>query len=179
VKRTVAFIVASLAVLSAFPQPAAAQESRVPLKIDLVVSRTAGDKKVSSMPYTLWVTANEQRIRTSLRMGVQVPVASTRITENKDTVPSYTYRDVGMNIDCSATTLADGRFYVTVTLNDSSINVDTKDTRGAVPGLPVFRNFSSNFALVLKDGQHATYTSATDPVSGEVTKIDVTLSVLK
>jgi hypothetical protein len=46
-------------------------------------------------------------------------------------------------------------------------------------GLPLFRNFSSSFALLLKDGQSATYTSAVDPVSGETIKVDVTLTVLK
>jgi hypothetical protein len=33
--------------------------------------------------------------------------------------------------------------------------------------------------MVLRDGQTAQSTSATDPISGEVLKIDVTLNVVK
>lgn len=180
-KRTLAVITTLAAIAAAVPGVALAQERQlVPIKIDLVVSRNVGDKKVSSLPYSLWVTANEQRqVRTSLRMGVQVPVMSTRMAGKDDPPqPAYSYRDVGTNIDCSATTIADGRFNVNIVLNDSAIQTDGKETR-AMPGLPLFRSFSSSFTLLLKDGQTATYTSATDPVSGETLKVDVTLAVLK
>jgi hypothetical protein len=184
VKRTFG-IVSSLVLIGALCAPAAAvaQQERPPLvglKIDLVVSRQAGDKKVSSLPYSLWVTANEQRVRTtSLRVGSQVPVASTRVPEKDSPAPpAYSYRDIGTNIDCSASSAGEGRFSVHIVLNDSSVHTDAKESR-SVPGLPVFRNFSSSFALLLKDGQSATYTSAADPVSGETMKVDVTLTVLK
>jgi hypothetical protein len=136
---------------------------------------------VSSLPYTLWVTANEPAgWRTSLRMGVQVPVPSTRAAGKDDPPPpAYTYRNVGTNIDCWATSIADGRFNVKITLNDSAVQFDDKTSRGSVQGLPQFREFASSFTLLLKDGQTATYTSATDPVSGETLKVDVTLAVLK
>jgi hypothetical protein len=181
VKRAIASIAALLALAAlAGPTAAVAQDRQlVPLKVDLVVSRNSGEKKVSSLPYSLWVTANDTRNRTSLRMGVQVPVASTRVPE-KDAPPppAFTYRDVGTNIDCTAQTVADGRFNVQIMVNDSSIQFDAKDSK-AVPGLPTFRNFQSSFALLLRDGQTATYTSATDPLSGETLKVDVTLTVLK
>jgi hypothetical protein len=167
----------------ATPRAASAQDKAplVPLKIDLVVSRNAGAKKISSLPYSLWVIANE-RERTSLRMGVQVPVASTRVAQKDDPPPpAYSYRDVGTNIDCQATTIADGRFNVRIVLEDSAVHFDEKETTGTrpLPGLPSFRSFSARFSLLLKDGQSATYTSATDPVSGETLKVDVTLTVLK
>jgi hypothetical protein len=44
---------------------------------------------------------------------------------------------------------------------------------------PVLRSFTSNFTILLRDGQTAQYTTATDQVSGEVLKIDATLNVLK
>jgi hypothetical protein len=181
VKNTLVSIVTLVLIAAAAPRPALAQERPlVPLKVDLVVSRNAGDKKVSSLPYTLWVTANEPREpRSSLRMGVQVPVPSTRVAGKDDPPPpAFSYRNVGTNIDCSATTIADGRFNVKITLNDSAVQFDGKESRGTA-GLPSFREFSSSFTLLLKDGQTATYTSATDPVSGETLKVDVTLAVLK
>lgn len=167
-------------VLCAPAAPVAQERPLIGLKVDLVVSRHAGEKKISSLPYTLWVTANEQNPRTtSLRVGSQVPVASTRVPEkDAPAPPAYSYRDIGTNIDCSASTAGEGRFSVRIVLNDSSVHTDAKDAR-SVPGLPVFRNFSSSFALLLRDGQNATYTSAVDPVSGETMKVEVTLTVLK
>jgi hypothetical protein len=161
------------------PKPAA---QLVPLKVQLVVSRHMGEKRIGSLPYTLWVTANKSG-ETSLRMGVQVPVVSAVFPAKEGAqvpVSSYSYRDVGTNIDCSATTVSDGWFNVNITLNDSAIRFDTKELQNqAVAGVPAFRNFTSRFSILLKDGQTAQYTSATDPVSGEVLKVDVTLTVLK
>ena len=45
--------------------------------------------------------------------------------------------------------------------------------------VPAFRTFKSTFVPILRDGQTAQYTAATDPVIGEVVKIDVTVTVLK
>ena len=161
---------------------AVAQEKPVlvPLKLQLVVSRTVGEKKVSSLPYTLWVTANRPG-DTNLRMGVEVPVPSVMITKEGTSTPSYNYRHVGTSIDCSATSSADGYFNLSMTLNDSSIQFDSREStpRGGVPGVPSFRNFLAKFGILLKDGQTAQYTSATDPVSGETLRVDVTLNVLK
>lgn len=196
-KRTLTFIrSAALIAIAAAPRPGLAQEKTtaggvaqektaalVPLKIQLVISRTAGEKKISSLPYTLWVTANG-RGETNLRMGVEVPVpARVAPKEGESAVQSYNYRPVGTNIDCSAMTVPDGWFNVAITLNDSAIQFDAKQAAASGPsplsGLPTFRNFTSRFSILLKDGQTAQYTSATDPVSGEVLKVDVTLNVLK
>ena len=170
-------------------QAAIAQEkpTLVPLKLQLVVSRHAGDKKISSVPYSLWVTANETRRTTSIRMGVEVPVATTMFTgkEGQQTpVASYNYRNVGTNIDCTAVTAGDGQYQVHITLDDSSVHYDARDgTAGrpstSVAGAPSFRSVKLNFSILLKDGQTAQYSSATDPLSGEVVKVDATLNVLK
>lgn len=178
-KRTVALI-GSMIVIAALtiPPVAVAQEKTlVPLKVQLVVSRHSGDKKISSLPYTLWVSANG-RITTSIRMGVQVPIATSMMTK-EGMSPTYQYRDVGTNIDCLAQSQADGFFALEIKLNDSSVSFDPKDSGSALKGIPAFRNFTSNFHILLKDGQTAQYASATDPLSGETVKVDVTLNVLK
>jgi len=43
----------------------------------------------------------------------------------------------------------------------------------------ILRNFNSSFTLLLRDGQTAQVSSATDPISGEVLKVVVTLNVVK
>lgn len=189
-KKT-AFVLLALLMGAAFvPRGIAAQEkpAPVPLKLQLVVSRVAGDKKVSSLPYTLWVTANDPNRRTtSVRMGVQVPVISSRPAAEKSEATSgltYNYQQVGTSIDCSASSTAGGGFQVTLTLNDTSIHYDPKagastPMPAGIAGVPAFRNFTSNFSIMLKDGQTAQYTSATDPLTGEVLRVDVTVNVLK
>jgi len=68
----------------------------------------------------------------------------------------------------------DGRFKVTLDLEDSSV-ASSKDN-GATP---TFQSIQAHNMLLLRDGQNAQFIAATDKVSGEVTKVDVTLAVLK
>lgn len=183
VKRTMAFIGLTVLMAALAGSPVAlAQESAklVPLKVQLVVSRYAADKKVSSLPYTLWLTANDKKT-TSVRMGVQVPIVQATFGPQGPTIPtsSYSYKDIGTNIDCQAVSQADGMFSLDIKLNDSSVSFDSKDPGQTLKGIPAFRNFTSNFSILLKDGQTAQYASATDPVSGETLKVDVTINVLK
>jgi hypothetical protein len=187
VKRTLAFIgsMMAIAALAGSPVVVAQEKSAlVPLKVQLVVSRHNGDKKISSLPYTLWITANSKGT-TSVRMGVQVPIVQTVFgaaaagAQTTTPMSSYSYKDIGTNIDCSATSQADGTFSLDIKLNDSSVSFDSKDPNQTLKGVPAFRNFTSNFSILVKDGQTAQYASATDPLSGETLKVDVTINVLK
>jgi len=164
--------------------PAQKPPAIVPLKIQVVISRYQAEKKVSSLPYTLSVNANE-RGSTSLRMGAQVPIATAMMplvdAVGKSSVPqTLQYKDVGTNIDCSASTTDDGRFRLAITIEDSSIIPDeAKPEPGLVKGSPSFRSFRTTEALLLRDGQALQFTSATDKISGDVVKVDVTLTVMK
>jgi hypothetical protein len=144
----------------------------VPLQVQIVLSRMKGEKKIASLPYTLSVTSND---RTNLRMGIDVPITGT--------TPGYNYRSVGTNIDCIANFAPGDAYKLNITVEDSSIHLDTKSsesgTSAVAQNIPAFRTFKSNFALVLRDGQSGQFTSAIDPISGEVLKIDVMLNVLK
>jgi type II secretory pathway component GspD/PulD (secretin) len=164
------------------PQTAGRAGGPVPLKVSLVFSRYQGDKKISSIPYTMWVTANENR--TSLRMGTQIPVTTTVTSKEGERSQSYNYRDVGTNIDCGATTTVDGAFKLLLTIADSSVyypdpSEPAARSASASTGAPSFRNFTSTFTLLLRDGQTAQSTSATDPVTGQTFKLDATINVQK
>ena len=167
-------------------KPAAAPGLQVPLNVQLVLSRYQGDKKIASTPYMLGVLSNSQR--TSLRVGTQVPVVTTVFGTKTEggaaSVPqqSYTYRDVGTNIDCGAQAQGSGQFALNVTVEDSSIQLDRSqgaDQKLALRDVPAFRSFRVTFSTVLRDGQSMQYASATDPVSGEVLRVDVTLTLAK
>ena len=108
----------------------------VPLKVTVVLSRFQGDKRVSSMPYILGVMASGwgQGPKTTLRMGVEVPVAVTAFAggDGKNTpVSSYSYRSVGTNIDCGATfdEAVPSLFQLAVTVSDSSVGLDAANGR--------------------------------------------------
>ena len=158
------------------------------LKVTVVLSRYQGEKRVSSMPYVMGVTAGATAPgpKTTLRMGTDVPVVTTVFGGDGKSTPqsSYSYRNVGTNIDCTAwgeETTA-GLFAVSLTITDSSIGLDASkkpNAQGVVPDIPSFRNFNSSFTALLRDGQTMQYTSATDPVTGEIMKIDVTLNLMK
>lgn len=193
-------LLTTAAVVAQGSQPVAAQSKESPapaaqtmkppappnvsLKVSLVFSRYQGEKKISSVPHTLWVTTGD---RTSLRLGTQIPVPTTVVKEAagaQSPVQSYNYRDVGTNIDCSATPVPDGGYRLNITITDSSVyfpdqsDAAVRSTTTAT-GAPAFRNFNSTFTMVLKDGQTGQSTSVTDPVSGQTIKLDATVNVQK
>ena len=73
-----------------------------------------------------------------------------------------------------------GTYKIGLTVNDSSVYfADRERPAAAAPesGQPSFRSFSATFNILLRDGQTAQYTTATDQVSGEVIEIDATMTV--
>jgi hypothetical protein len=157
---------------AASARPSESPRPTIPLRVQIVLSRFKGDKKIASFPYTLSLTSND---RTNLRMGIDVPVATGGV--------GHAYRSVGTNIDCIANFAPGDAYKLNITVEDSSIHLDAKATDSAstpvAQDVPAFRTFKTSFGLILRDGQSGQYTSAVDPISGEVLKIDVTLNVLK
>jgi hypothetical protein len=157
------------------PQPA---RSLVPLEVQVVISRHQGDKKVSSMPYVLAVNANSGN--SQLEMGAEVPVQTVGSQgESASRVASFSYQNIGTSIDCQARTADEGRYELTIAVDEKSVLAGTDQTQVTVArDMPVFRSFRSRNRLLLKSGQTRQYTAATDRVNGETVRIDVTLKVL-
>ena len=194
-------IAAAALVIVALASPARAQEQKPPqtpmavsptsVRVQVVLSRYQGEKKVTSLPYTLTVNMDDRNRNTgraSLRLGTQVPLTLMARQSGGDDkapmVPSVQYRDVGTSIDCVATLLEDGRFKLELTVEDSSVEAQpgTKEASPAnllFPSNPAFRSFRTNDTVLLRDGQSAQYSTATDRVSGDVWKVEVTLNVVK
>jgi len=146
-----------------------------PLRVQILLSRYQGERNVGSFPYTLAVNADDRP--SHMRMGIQVPY--------KEVQGNFVYKSVGNNLECGAAALEDGRYRLNLTVEQSSVYSNGADSKsGAVTGAdplrpPVLRTFNSSANVMLRDGQSAQLTAATDPVSGEVLKIDVTLNVVK
>jgi hypothetical protein len=181
--RTLGLVVLAMLVLGAAPraQEPAKAPAFTPVRVQVVVSKYQGEKKTSSLPYTMSINVGprvEAIYRASVRIGAQVPIITTAKAGDP---PSVQYRDVGTQIDCIVNILDDGRFKLDVSIDDSSVYTDDHPAQAPahMSDRPTFRSFRSSDSILLKDGQTAQYTAATDKVSGETVKVDVTLTVVR
>jgi hypothetical protein len=150
----------------------------VPLKITVVFNEFDGEKKISSLPYVLFLRASQEHhdYFGSVRMGVRVPIW----TGGKDS--QIQYQDVGSNIDCDARAAQDDRYIVDLKLERSSIYTPKEEPDqkpNEQPHQPLLRTFRANLDLMLRDGQTTQSTVATDPLNGHTVRVDVTLNVVK
>lgn len=160
-------------------QQASSSTSQTPamthLRVDLVLTEYSGEKKISSLPYTMYVGVRDREHpagKQSLRMGVNVAIAGG-IGEH-----------IGTDIDCWASAEEDGRYRIEGNVDRSSLysaDQSSIGTGGAqlAGDRPVVRSFSSGFDLVLRDGETGEGVSATDPFNGHVLKVSVTIHVVK
>ncbi len=155
------------------------QKPVTPLKVQVVFSRFQGEKKLSSVYYTLPVNADDGGAVSRVVMGFQVPLRY----ESKESYGNVVFKDVGNSVACRAEGTEDARFKLSCTFDQSSLHATNGDPPARVtdgpPLPPVLRDFRSESSFFLRDGQSSQLTVATDPVSGDVVKVDVTLNVVK
>jgi len=151
----------------------------------VVLSRYRGDTKVLSLPYTFLVTSDGPRAR--MRMGVSTPVPMAMPGPSTGERPTgIQYKNVGTNIDCGAREVGAGRYLLQLNVEHSSaFGGNEAPAPGAaaetprVPGVPMFRSFEASFEPILRDGETQQIVASTDPITGEMLKIDVTLNVVR
>ena len=145
------------------------------LRVQLVISRFQGEKKLASLPYSFVTTAGDSRAR--MRMGVDTPIPTTSMSSDTGkATTSFQYKNVGTNIDCVAVDRGEGLYQLRIAVENSSA---LTGPGASVEGAPLFRRFETNLDPVMRDGQSVQTVASTDPVTGEVVKIDVTLNVVK
>lgn len=175
--------------------PASAENSKkqtlagVPLKLEVVLADYDGTKKVSSLPYTIPLVANGNKLGdpySRVRIGVRVPVGTT----TKSGENSLQYTDVGTSIDARAATTDDGRYEVLLMVDRTSLYVPSHEdgklvgkdwSEGEAPpgNEPLLRQYRGSVDLFLHEGQATEAAVATDPLTGHVLKVEVTLNVVK
>jgi hypothetical protein len=172
---------------SAGEKPAADKRPPVPVTVTVVFNEFEGEKKISSLPYTLPVNARPE-VRgawNQLRMGVRVPI---KLSNDPNVAQTVQYMDVGTNIDCRAASFEGSQFEVELQVERSSIysvgaegkRVEwSPDERVGIAAQPIVRRYSSTMTLLMRDGQTIQRSVATDPLSGRLLKVDVTLNVVK
>jgi hypothetical protein len=159
------------------------QKAITPLRVQVVFNEYDGDKKVGSLPYTLLVNADDRgALPAAVRMTFHVPVATSSDGGAKH-VGQY---PLTTNLDGRAEKTDDGRFLLRLSLEKSSIYLAGANQKPAPLGGsevsandPVQQEFRTQVNLLVRDGQTIQSTVATDPVSGHVLKIDVTVNVIK
>jgi hypothetical protein len=188
-KKLAGVLVAVLALSSVAILGARAQDKQVPqaeakmipLRVLVVFEEYDGQKKVASLPYTFHVIANDLRgPRTSIRDGLQVPVSTSN--------SQFTYMDVGADMDCGATSVDDGQFKIDLSVQRTLL-FTPEDVKSAVAlakatttgpgGNTIVQKFSSHYDLLMRDGQTIEAATATNPLSGRLMKVSVTVNVEK
>lgn len=189
-RRLMAAFIFLLALPSLYAQEKAAQEAPlpdVPLRVQILLTEYNGTQKVNSLPYALYTVSNEprgNRHSAHLRLGVKVPIATA---EQSGTATQFAYQDVGTNIDCTVNRMGENQFSLDLMVERSSVSMpgshgeesDWKPGDMSLAPQPIVRSFRDNVTLIMKDGATMEGTSAVDPVTGHVLKIEVTLNVLK
>ena len=166
------------------PEKAKSEEKTkpaIPVKVQVVLTEYDGDKKIASMPYSFISLADDKHWTTynsSLRTGVRIPIE----IDGKD--QKTTYMDVGSNIDCGIQSQDDGRYYLRITLEQSSLypgggSSDEQLGASHPNGQPIIRQFRISGNYILKDGQTLETVSSTNPLSGHVLRISITINALK
>jgi hypothetical protein len=155
-----------------------------PLRVQVVFTEYEGEKKTTSLPYTLLINADDKGSPAAVRMGLRVPIVTSggSTSANKQ----FQYMDIGTNLDGRADKTEDGKFLLRLSVEKSSLySPGTEEKPGTLagneilPSQPIVQQFRSQLNLLVRDGQTIQSTVATDPVSGHVLKVDVTLNVIK
>jgi hypothetical protein len=152
--------------------------AQTPVKVQIVFAEFDGEKKISSMPYTFTVISEKgHEYSTSLRTGVRVPIE----LESKD--QKTIYMDIGTNIDCAIKGEENGRYHLSLIFDRSAL-YPNKSTEGErlvsdPSGQPLIRSFRTNENIILKDGQTSEGVLSTDPLTGHLLRVSVSINVQK
>jgi hypothetical protein len=164
-------------------KPAQAEKIITPLRVQVTFTEFDGDKKISSLPYTFLVNADDRGSPAAVRMGLRVPIESS---SSNTGVKQFQYIDVGTSLDGRAEKTDDGRFLLKLSVEKSSVYLPGANQKAASVGgneisssQPIVQQFRTQVNLLVRDGQTIQSTVATDPVTGHTLRVDVTLNVIK
>jgi len=169
----------------------ATAEPSTPVKLQIVLSEYDGAKKIANLSYAMpliVVGGKPSGAYSTLRIGVKVPVTTA---DSKTGATQIQYIDVGTSIDARVGHADDAKYQVDLKVDRSSLYVTSHDRDGKIVGKewsdgeappttqPLVRQYRGDVGLFLREGQPAEGTVATDPLTGHVFKVEVTLIVVK
>jgi len=157
-----------------------------PVQLQVVIGRSRDGRRISNKPYSLSAkmgrdTQPNER-GASLRIGAQLPLPNNPAVaaDGSRQASGYIFRTIGTNIDAAVFPRDNDRFAVTLWVSESSVYSELQQPAQLKPGdAPVLRSYESTNTLMLRDGQTGHFAAGTDPISGDLVTVDVTLNLLK
>jgi hypothetical protein len=169
----------------------ATAEPATPVKLQVVLSEYDGTKKITNLSYSIPLIVPGTKpsgAYSTLRIGVKVPVTTA---DPKTGASEVQYIDVGTSIDARVSHADDGKYQADLKVDRSSLYVTARDHDGKIVGKewsdgeappsnqPFVRQYRGDVGMFLREGQPTEGTVATDPLTGHVFKVEVTLNVVK
>jgi Flp pilus assembly secretin CpaC len=146
------------------------------LRLEVVMTRSQGDKVVARLPYSMLLNTGGRGTR--VYAGIQLPIVVRH--EGSNTVM---FKNAGSEVRAEATALADGRFRLELSTELGSVYPTNGETAaeetGDTPAAPVLRSFSTNAVVALGDGESTVLSDTADPITGETVETELTLHVVK
>jgi hypothetical protein len=166
------------------------------VKVTVLIVEMEGTKKVSSLPYMLYVNTDDAggQPTSQVRFGLRVPITTS---SSGNGAPHVEYLDLNTNLDCRASAAGDSRIKLNLSMDRNitgsersvealgsaagekkSTGTSTDGVGNATP-IPIVQHFSSSYNLLIRDGQTIEATSVTDPFTGHTLIVSVTANVVK
>ena len=171
----VAGLVAAAALAGAQdPSPKPGEPEKAPgqrLRVQFVQTRQHGETTASSRSYAVVLHADAGTGRVFI--GTQLPLST-----KTGSLPWTSFKNAGVEIEVAARTMPDGRYRLAAKFEEGSVlapeaRVQGSDMTGDNPMIGIVRGEAS---VTLREGETVPLVSATDPTTGDVVRVDVSLA---
>jgi hypothetical protein len=153
--------------------PKPPEESKAPGKRLLVrfqETRLRGESTTATRPYTVALHADAGSAH--VFVGLQVP-----ITVFEKDGPSNLVKSAGVDAQVSVATLLDGRYRLDAKFEEDSLLATGAGTEATTAGgNPILRAVKGQSTVTLREGETVPFASAVDPVTGDVVRVDLTVT---
>jgi Flp pilus assembly secretin CpaC len=149
------------------------EEEKAPgkrLRVEFRETRQRGEATTAVRPCVVTLHADAQAA--SVFVGAQV----TMTTSDQGTI-AMVFKNAGIEAQASAKTLPDGRYRLDAKFEDSSaLGAGGGAAASTAVSNPIFRIVRGESRLTLREGETVPLASVVDPVTGEVVRVDVTVT---
>jgi type II secretory pathway component HofQ len=133
-------------------------------------TRLRGESTTATRPCTVALHADAGRARVFVGTQAAITVA------DKD-APASMFKSAGVEARVSVTTLPDGRYRLDASFEESSVLAAGTGTGATTAGgNPILQVVRGQSQVTLREGETVPFANAVDPVTGEVVRVDLTLT---
>lgn len=147
--------------------------AETPLKVVVTIAREAPGRRPASESLELHMVTGRSAV---LKAKPETPIAVQG---------SLQYRAVGTDLECRASEAGAGRYLVETKVSHGPMyRLPAAGTGPPGPGslfaeMPLFRTVEATVSSIYRDGQTSSPVVARDPVSGEVSRVSVTVTRMR